>query len=102
MQITTDDSGQVLKLEGTLNIEVAEELHEALSDFLGGASSLVLDLSDADACDTAVPQLLYSARTTAKRTAKQLKWVGLTGPVAETAAALGLPVAALEGRAGGI
>lgn len=94
MQITKDECGSVLKLRGTLDISVAGELHTALRDFLSGPSSLVLDLSGIDACDTTALQLICSARKTAERSNRRLQVVGLSDPVAETSAALGLSTTA--------
>jgi anti-anti-sigma factor len=101
VQITKDESGSVLKIQGTLDISIAEEFRKALCDFLGGAPSPTLDLSGVDACDTAALQLLYAARITAERSGKPLQFVGWSGAVANTAAALGLS-AADEGKASAI
>jgi anti-anti-sigma factor len=93
VEITKDEQGTVLKLRGTLDISVAEELHRALRDFLSGPPNLILDLSAVDGCDTAVLQLLCSARYTAERSAKHLEFAGRSAAVLETSLALGLSIA---------
>ena len=93
VEITKNEQGTVLKLRGTLDISVAEELHKALRDFLSGPPSLILDLSAIDGCDTSALQLLCSARHTAERSAKHLEFADLSAAVLETSLALGLSIA---------
>ncbi len=93
VEITKDAQGTVLKLRGTLDIGVADELHKALRDFLRGPPNLILDLSAIDGCDTSALQLLCSARHTAERFAKHLEFAGLSAAVSEASMALGLSIA---------
>jgi anti-anti-sigma factor len=94
VQITKDDSGGVLRFQGTLGIGEAAELREALRDSLAETSRLILDFSGLDGCDTAALQLLYSARKTAD-SAGRVQFVGLGGAVTKAAAALGLEIGEL-------
>jgi anti-anti-sigma factor len=94
VQIISDEDGGVLRIQGTLEIGVAAEFRETLCNRLAETSSLVLDLSGLDGCDTAAIQLLYSASKAAD-SAKRLRFVGLDGAVAGTAAALGLRIGEL-------
>lgn len=90
MQIVKDQSGRVLKLTGALGIGEAEELRNALRDFVGEASAPIVDLAEVDACDTAALQLLYSARKTADRSGKQFEFVGASAAIRDIGATLGL------------
>lgn len=89
MQIASDENGSVLRIQGTLSIGETAELREALCHALAETPSLVVDLSAVDGCDTAGLQLLCSARKTAD-SARRVRLVGLSGAIAEMAAALGL------------
>lgn len=90
MQIAKDESGRVLKLAGSLEIGVAEELQSALRDFVLGTPIPIVDLSAVDACDTAALQLLCSARKTAESLGKAFEIAGLSDAVRSIGAALGL------------
>ena len=58
---TSDTAPGVLKLSGDLNIYQADLLKLALISEADNGSDLVLDLSEAAACDFTGIQLLYSA-----------------------------------------
>jgi anti-anti-sigma regulatory factor len=94
VQITKDENGRVLRIQGSLAIGEAAEIREALRHWLAESSNPVLDFSAVDACDTAAVQLLYSARKTAGP-ARHLRFVGLGGAVTQAAAALGLEIGEL-------
>lgn len=96
MRTTTDESGGVLRLAGGLGICETEQLHRTLVEALNKASSLTLDLSEVETCDTAALQLLYSARITAERSGKSIKIQGASQPVLATCETLGVPVEALS------
>lgn len=102
MSITRDESGSVLRVRGTLDIAVAEELHRALHDFLEEAPDPVVDLSGMESCDISTLQLLWAARRWAERTGKSVRFAGLSGAAAGAAAGLGLSIEELEseGQAG--
>lgn len=90
VQIAKDEPARVLRIVGALEIGVAEELHRALRDLVGGDSMPVVDLSEVDACDTAALQLLCSARKTAESEGKTFKLGGVSDPIRNASAALGL------------
>jgi anti-anti-sigma factor len=95
-ELVENESGTVLRIQGSLDIAVAEEFHKALRNFLRAAEHPVLDLSAVDSCDTAALQLLWAAR----KSAKPLRFMGLSSAIAESAAALGLPLQELEPESG--
>ena len=97
MQITKDDSGAVLKIEGTLDISVAQRLQEALLESIQANSNLILELSGIDGCDTTALQLLYAVRKMAERFGKNLELRGISPAIATTSTAIGLPIAELTG-----
>jgi anti-anti-sigma regulatory factor len=90
VEITKDESARVLKIAGTLGIATAGELHTALRDFVCGESRPIIDLSEVDACDTVVLQLLCSARKTAERSGKHFELSGPSAAIRNIGAALGL------------
>jgi len=94
MEISKDESGTVLKIQGSLDIGVAEELHKTLLESLDDRVRL-MDLSAVDACDTAALQLLCAARKTVERQGNRLRFAGLSAAVADSCASLGLPVGEL-------
>ena len=60
------EASGILKISGTLDINVADELRTALLDFICTASRPVVDLSEVEECDTAALQVLCSAGVTAQ------------------------------------
>ena len=90
MEITKDESGQVLKIAGTLEIAAAEELHNALRAFIDEAQQPVVDLSAVDGCDATALQLLCSARKTAEGAGKPFELTGVSTAILDASAALGL------------
>ena len=89
MQVIRDQSG-ILRLSGSIQISSAEELRTAFRDYIGEAATPIIDLSEADECDTAILQLLISARRTAEHCGKQFELMGLSPDIRDTTAALGL------------
>jgi anti-anti-sigma factor len=92
IDISDEESGQVLKIAGALDIEAAPELRKALSESIEANAGLTLDLGAVDACDTAALQVLYSARKTANGANKPMRILGMSAAVADAAAALGLAI----------
>jgi anti-anti-sigma factor len=92
MQITKDQSGVVLNIAGTLDISVAEELRDALVEFIEASSKPVVDLSGVDGCDTAALQLLCSAQKTAERCNKLFEVAAVSTAIENASAILGLPL----------
>jgi anti-anti-sigma regulatory factor len=90
MQVAKDESGQILKVAGTLRIALAGELHRALRDFIDEARRPVVDLSEVAECDATAFQLLYSARKTADGAGKPFGLTGLSTAILDASAALGL------------
>jgi len=102
VQITKDGSGRVLKIAGTLDIGVADELQKALREFVSGDSEPIVDLSEVDECDTAALQLLCSARKTANGSGRHCELAGLSASIQNASAALGLSLANPGGDEGAI
>lgn len=100
MQITKDQG--ILSIEGALEIGDAEELRNALREFLVLASRPTLDLSRVDAVDAAALQVLCSARKTAERSGKLLEIAAPATAVRNQSEALGLSLADLGVSADGI
>ena len=94
MQITKDEDGGVLRIQGELSIGEVAELRETLCNSLAEKSRLVLDLSGIDSCDTAALQLLYSARKTSD-SGRHVRLVGLCSAVTDAAVALGMQIGEL-------
>lgn len=97
MQIARDESCEVLKVAGTLDIGASREFQKALRDALDGGPAVILDLSAVEQCDITGLQLLCSARKSADRASKSLEVRSISDAVARTAAALGFPMDALAG-----
>lgn len=93
MQIARDESGEVLKIAGTLGISAAEELQNALRAFLDEAHKPVFDLSGVDGCDATALQLLCSARKSAEAAGKPFELTGVSSAILDASAALGLCLA---------
>jgi anti-anti-sigma regulatory factor len=75
---------------GPLDISAAGKLRDALRECLSRQPELLLDLSDADACDASILQLLWAARKSASECHKRFSVVSSSDAVRETGAALGL------------
>ncbi len=86
MRIERDESGGTLKLLGELQIGSADELRQALRDYLAGVEDPRIDLAGVSHCDTAALQLLCSAW----RTAGFLEFVGVSDGIREACAVVGL------------
>jgi anti-anti-sigma factor len=90
VQIVNDERNGVLQLAGELGIDVVEQLHTVLRDFVHTATRPTIDLTQVDTCDSAALQLLCSARKTAECEGKPFELLGLSAAIVETSAALGL------------
>jgi len=85
----------MMSIAGALEIGAAEELRNALRDFLDRAQRPSLDLSQVDGVDAAALQVLCSARKTADRSGKHLEIAAISAAVRTTSEALGLSLADL-------
>ena len=90
MQITAESSGGVLKVAGVLNIAVADAMRDSLRDWLASHPDLRLDLSGVESIDTAIVQLLRSARKSALKLGKPFLVLSISAAALETRAELGL------------
>ncbi|MEI9972936.1 MAG: STAS domain-containing protein [Ignavibacteriota bacterium] len=88
MQIDKLDG--VLRIAGDVGINVVEQLHSVLREFVSTAARPTVDLSDVENCDAAVLQLLTSARKTAERANKPFDFAGVSAAVLDASAVLGL------------
>lgn len=101
MDIIKDESGQTLSIAGALEIGAAEELCNALREFLDRAQKPTLDLSQVDGVDAAALQVLCSARKTAERSGKLLEIAAASAAVRNKIEALGLSLADLGSASAG-
>lgn len=97
MNLSNDSISGELKISGTLDIDAANALREALLDcFLHqpevAAHSLQVDLSGVDTCDAAALQVLLAARKDASAAGTAFRVNAPSQAVTETAAALGLSI----------
>ncbi len=97
MEFTQDEPNGVLRISGALDVSAAQELRDALADFLKRHSGMALDLSAAGGCDISALQLLYAARLSAGRAGAPFRIVEIPTVVREAAAAVGLPPEVLQG-----
>ncbi len=100
MRISQPEPGGVWKIAGDLDIGAAEALRQALLDALQRNSSVTIDLTGVETCDTAALQLLYAARLSARQARRSFRVAGMSAAVLEAGAALGLPVAELAANSG--
>ena len=90
MTLNNDDATGVLKIAGTLDIEGANSLREALLDCFLHQSEVTLNLSEVDICDTAALQVLLAAQKRAAVIGKAFRIYEAPSSVTDTAIALGL------------
>lgn len=76
MMAETDKKTAIVKLEGSLSIERADELKKMLCAGLDGAETLMLDFKEVTKIDLSFLQLLCSLCRTAAGTKTGLKWRG--------------------------
>jgi anti-anti-sigma factor len=98
MKINHHESTGILEMSGNADISAAERLQTALAAAVRRHDNLTVDLARLEACDTAVLQLLWSARASARNTGKDLRVVAATEAVTKTARAIGLSFDDLDGR----
>jgi anti-anti-sigma factor len=81
----------LLTIAGTLDIDAASSLREALLECLAHEMGEVsADLSEVDGCDAAALQVLLAGRKDAAAIGKVFRVIAPSNAVAQTAAALGL------------
>lgn len=81
----SDDTGSeyTVKCSGTLLIAEADGLRETLSQCLGQADSIKIDLGEAERIDTACIQLFMSLAKSAAIKSKKLEWKNIPDPISE-------------------
>lgn len=89
MTLDKDTSTGVLKIAGTLDIDVASAIREALLDCFVHQPEVAADLSAVDASDTTALQVLLAAQKTAESTGKTFRVVAASRSITELAAELG-------------
>jgi anti-anti-sigma factor len=94
MKLRQGESPGVLAVSGSLDIEAANELRQALLVCLSQQSEIMLDLSSVDKCDVTGLQILLAGQKSALAAGKPFRILGVPPAVTEPAAALGL---SLEG-----
>ena len=90
-----NDTSVRLQLTGEQTIRTAGELHEALAHNLERGLDMVVDLSGVDVCDAAALQLIFATHHSAVQQNQLFRIEAVSPAVADTAAALGLDIAAL-------
>jgi anti-anti-sigma regulatory factor len=91
-----------LKLTGEQTISVAAELHQKLVEYVERGLDILLDLSEVQVCDAAVLQLMCAVRQSANQRKQRFRITAVSTPVAEAAAALGLPLDSLSQPRGAV
>ncbi len=91
MNLSKDHTG-VLKISGTLDIDTANALREALLDCLLRQPEVAADLSQVDECDTAALQVFLAVRRDAEAAGKTFRAIAASSAVTGTAEALGLSI----------
>jgi anti-anti-sigma factor len=97
MTLTTDEVTGTLKVSGTLGIDAANALREAILECFSAQPEVAINLAEVDACDAAGLQVLLAGRRDAASCGQAFRLHAVSPPVLETAAALGL---ALESPSG--
>src|SRR5579862_4353725 len=92
MTLNKDKITGVVKVSGTLDIDGANSLREALLDCLHQQGEVEADLSEADRCDATVLQVLLACRRDTTAAGKTFRITAASSAVTETAAALGLSI----------
>lgn len=92
MTLTKDDATGVLKISGTLDIDEANVLREALLDCFALQPEVAVDLSAVEACDAAALQVLLAGQRDAAALGKVFCVNAASPSVLETAEAIGLPL----------
>ena len=82
--------GEAIELAAELSIAQAVELQRALKDRLSAGSALVIDGRRVMQIDTAILQLLVSARRGCVERGITLSWNGVSEPLRRYAALIGL------------
>jgi anti-anti-sigma regulatory factor len=102
MTLTKDSTTGALRVSGTLDIDSANALREALLDCFSLQPEVRADLSAVDACDAAGLQVVLAGQNHAALIAKAFYVDAASPPVLEIAAALGfaIPVASDAGSEG--
>ena len=94
MKLRQGELPGILAVSGSLEIDAANELRQALLVCLSQQSEVVLDLSSVDKCDVTGLQVLLAGQRSALAAGKAFRILGVPAAVTESAAALGL---SLEG-----
>jgi anti-anti-sigma regulatory factor len=101
MQISRSEAGNSLKLSGAVDMNGVDTLRGSFiallncSQTTGAGDGPAIDLSEVQSCDTAAAQLLWSLHKTAHQSGRKVHFIVPSDAVAETFAALGLPVGEL-------
>lgn len=96
MTLSTDKITGVLQISGTLDIDAANGLREALLDCLLHQGEIVADISELDGCDAAGLQVLLAGRRDAMAAGKPFRFTAPSHVLAQTALALGFSIDAPE------
>lgn len=81
---------ETIKLEKHLQIMLVESLHEELEEIVSSGAELSLDGSQVEKCDTACLQLLAAVQTSLNGRENEIRWVGASAILLESAQQLGL------------
>jgi anti-anti-sigma factor len=94
MTFEQDKTTGTLKIAGHMRIDEVDSLKSALSQYVLNEPRLALDLSAVEYCDAAGLQLLLAAEKTAAHLHKPFALNAVSEAVTNSAAALGLTLAA--------
>lgn len=85
----------VLRVAGTLDLDSAEPLRDALLELLEQSAAPKIDLSGVAACDLAALQLIYSALRTGSGQGTRVSVSGAAGAISLACSQLGTSMEAL-------
>jgi anti-anti-sigma factor len=92
IMILNKDEVSGLRISGTLDIDAADSLRDALLDCFLHQTEIIVDLGGVDGCDASALQVLLAARGDAASAGKAFRFNGVSNAVSGMAAALGISV----------
>jgi anti-anti-sigma factor len=87
-----DGNTGVLKISGTLDMDSADALREALLDCFLHQHEVAANLSEVEGCDTAALQVLLAASSNAASLGKRFHVTAASACLSDMAAALGFAI----------
>ena len=92
MHISCSNTDDTVIITGSLDINTANELSDALAGYLRRECELILDLSGVDSCDAAALQVLLATFKSSAIVGKRARIAEGTTAIDDVCAALGLSI----------